>query len=306
LRAWVTAFGLWAALAAAGSLSEREVTLCQSLFEAGKFSEAQVRAQGALAQLSLSEPQKVSLHTIVGLSFFNLGDVRSAEASFLASLKVNPDHVLDPFSVPPAALKLFENVRRNNADVLNMIRQQIALNLEQDRRDSEAKAKQRASEEESLRKTAAQAQNVTVRTVEKQPFLLNLLPFGAGQFSQGRTAWGLIFAIAEAVAVATSVASFWIIESMYETKSYLVEGRIGGPVTITTRRIPGNLKSEHEILSVAKFTSGISFFGLWIIGTTEAIIGQPSDVVTEHTKPKATITLGPLQGGATAHFLVTF
>jgi tetratricopeptide (TPR) repeat protein len=302
----MTAFGLWAALAAAGSLSEREVALCQSLFEAGKFSEAQVRAQGALSQLSLSEPQRVSLYTLVGLSFFNLGDVRSAEASFLASLKVNPDHVLDPFSIPPGALKLFETVRRNNAEVLNMIRQQIALKLEQDRRDIEAKEKLRASEEESLRKAASLTQNITVRTIEKQPFLMNLLPFGAGQFSQGRTPWGLIFAITEAVAVATSVASFWIIESMYETKSYLVEGRIGGPVTITTRRIPESRQAEYEILSATKFTSGISFFGLWIIGATEAIIRQPPDVVTEQTKPKATITLGPLQGGATAHFLVTF
>ena len=33
---------------------------------------------------------------------------------------------------------------------------------------------------------------IKVRTIEKRSMLVNFIPFGAGQFQQGRTGWGVV------------------------------------------------------------------------------------------------------------------
>ncbi|MCP2871881.1 hypothetical protein, partial [Salmonella enterica] len=67
-------------------------------------------------------------------------------------LKVNPDYLLDPFAVPPAAIKVFEQVRKDNGDALNLVRQQISLRLEQEKRALAERERLAKEQEERLRR----------------------------------------------------------------------------------------------------------------------------------------------------------
>ena len=126
---------LWCALPAfAQVVPEREMEIIQSLYDTGKYAEAAKRANESLALANFSDPQRVKLLEISALSAFNVGDTKSSQAAFLQLLKVNPDFILDPFAVPPPAIKVFEQVRKEHADELNLVRQQIALRIDQNKR----------------------------------------------------------------------------------------------------------------------------------------------------------------------------
>ncbi|MBK7863275.1 MAG: hypothetical protein IPJ65_32655 [Archangiaceae bacterium] len=170
-----------------------------AIFNAGNYQPALARARDAMGLSNFTEAQRVELHKYAGLSAFNLGDAPAAEQHFLQLLRLNPDYVLDPFAVPPPAIKLFEEVKKKNADALNMIRQQIAIREEQARRDA-AEAERRKKREDDERKRLDElSRNVQVKVIEKRSLLPNFAPFGVGQFPQNRTEWGVVFAVTEAV-----------------------------------------------------------------------------------------------------------
>src|SRR5689334_21090553 len=87
---------------------DREIETVKFIYNAGNYTLARQRVQDALRLGNFTEPQRIEMLKFGGLSAFNLGDTKAAEEDFLALLKLNPDFVLDPFAVPPPAIKLFE------------------------------------------------------------------------------------------------------------------------------------------------------------------------------------------------------
>ncbi len=307
------AFALTLALSAATQAQispEREVELCQKSYDLGKFGEALDRAQNAIGLSNFSAEQRRTLHTIAGLSAFNLGDQRTAKAHFLQLLQLDPDHQLDPFAVVPLAIKAFEHVRKENAEALNLVRQQLALKLEQQRVEKEETERKKREEEERRQRLDELTRTVTIRTVEKRPVWVNFLPFGVGQFQQGRIGPGVGFAISEALLAVTSIISYFAIASL--TKEFEVKvSNSQGTYTWTGWGIPPARLGEAEMWTTLKFSTGIAFYALWVFGAGEALLRHQSEVVTEtkqpiQVAPGATLKLSPLPGGLGAGLTVTF
>ena len=81
-----------------------------------------------------------------------------------------------------------------------------------------------------------------MRTVEKRNFLVNFVPFGAGQFQQGRTSLGIVFAAGEGALAVTSIIAYFAYEGLFETGSVELDDVLTetGKAVITVRYIPTN------------------------------------------------------------------
>lgn len=282
---WLPAIALlWAASAGAQAIvPDRELEIVRQNFNVGNYKDALTRARNAMEVSNFNEAQRVELHKYAGLSAFNLGDSPAAEKHFYALLQLNPDYVLDPFAYPPPAIRLFEEVKKKNADALNLTRQQIALREEQVRREAAEREKVNAAAELERRRLEQLAQQTTVRTIEKRSFLVNFIPFGAGQFQQGRTGLGFLFASLEVVLGIVSVASYFVIERMFETYTYEYIDRIY-PFSLTVRRIPEALRNSAQNAKIVKYASGIAFYTAWAVGVADALLKHEDEVVTIETK----------------------
>ncbi len=276
----VTIVSIWATAAVAQPIvPDRELDIVRQNFNVGNYKEALARARSAMEVANFSEEQRTELHKFAGLSAFNLGDAPAAEKHFFALLNLNPDYVLDPFAYPPPAIKLFEEVKKKNAEALNLMRQQIALRQEQLKREAAEREKARVLAEEQRRLLEQRAQEMTVRTVEKRSLLLNFFPFGVGQFQQGRTGWAVLFATSEAVFALTSIVAWFVIEQLFSPITYTITDRIY-PVTFTVRGIPEALKSSANNWTIVKYTAGTAFYVAFAAGVLDALIHHQEEVVS--------------------------
>jgi tetratricopeptide (TPR) repeat protein len=276
------------AFAAAGQavVPERELEIVKQNFNVGNYKEALSRAVSAMEVSNFNDAQRAELHKFAGLSAFNLGDVHAAEKHFLALLQLNPDYVLDPFAYPPPSIRLFEEVKKNNAAMLNLVRQQIALREEQARREFAEKEKAKALADEQRRRLEEQGKQATVKTIEKRSFLVNFVPFGAGQFQQGRNGLGATFAAAEAALGLTSLVAYIVIGRLFEDVTYTWNDRLtpDGTFSVTVRRIPEALRNSAYAWTVTKLVSGGGFYLAWAIGVFEALWHHKDEVVTTEIK----------------------
>jgi tetratricopeptide (TPR) repeat protein len=282
---------LFASIAALAQpvVADRELEIVRQNFNAGNYREALTRARNAMEVSNFNEAQRVEMHKYAGLSAFNLGELPAAEKHFFALLQLNPDYVLDPFAYPPPAIRVFEDVKKKNADSLNLIRQQIALRDEQLRRELAEREKARLLAEEARRRLEEQAKEVTVKTIEKHSLLVTLVPFGAGQFQQGRTGLGVLFASIEGALGILNIVSYIVIDRMFVNVTYEFDDRLGPPdgdgkFSITVRRIPPELKNSRNAWGIVKVGSGVGFYSLWAIGAAEALWRHQDEIVTSETK----------------------
>lgn len=280
--ALIAVLGLWSGAAVAQAIvPDRELEIVRQNFNVGNYKEALARARSAMEVANFNDDQRTELHKYAGLSAFNLSDTPAAEKHFTALLQLNPDYVLDPFAYPPPAIKLFEDVKKKNADSLNLIRQQIALREQQSKREAAERERARALAEEQRRALEQRAQEVTIRTIEKRSLLLNFFPFGVGQFQQGRTGWAVLFATTEAVFALTSMVAWFVIEQLFKPITYTYTDRIY-PFSVTVRRIPEELKGSADNWRITKYTSGGAFYVAWAAGVLDALLHHQEEVV--HTE----------------------
>jgi hypothetical protein len=291
----------WGAAAFAQGAPERELELVKALFDAGKYAETVSLVRKATATTNFTDAQRIELLKMSGLASFNLGDTASAKESFLALLRLNPDYVLDPFVAPPPALRLFEQVRKDNADELALVRQLLQVRAEQDRKAAEERKKQ--EEERATRR---------VVTIERRPLWMNFLPFGAGQFLQDRTAWGVTFAVAEGVFAITSIVAWWAIESLKTTFTERLSDTLTptGVFEREVRGIPPSLQGVRDSWRVVKWTTGGAFYLAWVAGVIDALVHHTGDRVKETREqpaaPAARLNLSPIPGGLFAGMTVSF
>ncbi len=290
---------------------ERELEITRALYEAANYGDALKRARAAMAVANFSDAQRVELNKIAALSAFNLGDTRTAQQHFLQLLQLNPDYVLDPFAVPPPAIKAFEQVKAENAEWLNLVRQQIALKLEQEKRAQAERERLKREEEERRRRLDELARGVTIREVQRRPWVVNLVPFGAGQFQQGRTGWGAAFATTEGVFLVMSVVSYFAFKSLVDLQAYewvdrLTEDRTGR-YRASFIGIPKARQTEAAVWRGLNIGAGLAFVAAWGLGAAEAFWRDTGDAVTERREtlpdaappgPKVELLLSPEGGGA--------
>jgi hypothetical protein len=255
-----------------------------SAFEYGKFEDVLARAEANIDQGHLSEAQLVQLHRLAGLSAFNLQQLPVAERHFTALLELDPDFQLDPFAVPPPAIRFFEELRKKLAPQLANARLARQRRAEQAQREAEEKARQQAEATAERHRLEEAARRVTLRTVEKRSFWVNFVPFGAGQFQQGRDGVAVALAVSEGALAVTSVISYFAYDSLFETRSF---DEVPGA---TETGIPESRRIEARNWRLLKLGSAIGFYLLWAGGVADAIYHHQDQVVstTVETAPKST------------------
>lgn len=275
---------------------EREVEVAKALYDAGKYTECIARVREAMAVANFSDVQRIELHRVSGLSAFNLGDQRAAKESFLALLRLNPDYVLDPFVAPPPAIRLFDQVKKDSADELSLVRQLLQVRAEQERRA-----------EEERKKLEQQRAERRVVTIDRRPLWMNFLPFGAGQLLQDRTGWGVTFAVTEGVLAVASIVAYLAIESLKVTIVETLNDRLTptGTFTRQLRGIPPSAQAERDRWNGVKWVSGGGFYLIYALGVIDALMHHTGDRVREGpAEPR--LSISPIPGGVTAGLQLSF
>jgi tetratricopeptide (TPR) repeat protein len=282
----------WACLAPAigaraADFESPDLENVRTKYDVGKYEDSLNIAESALDG-ELSEHDRAEIHRLAGLAAFNLGRNAEAERHFQDLLRLNPDAELDPFVVAPPAIQKFEDVRHKMASDLAQIRQE--------RRETAVRqARERAEEQERKRRLEEMSRRVTTRTVEKRNFLVNLVPFGAGQFQEGRTTSGLVLAMTEGVLAATSIIAWLWRVAVDSSQTIIVQNTTTGDVRQSQPGIPPNLTVQARNWSYAQYGAGIAFYCVYAYGVLDAIYHH-EDLVQTGTET----TILPPEGGAPA------
>lgn len=279
---------LWMAAAPAPGPADEalraDLAALATAYEYGRYAEVLSRATSRLDGAGLDAPAQVELHKLAGLSAFNLHRLEEAERHIAALLRLDPDFSLDPFVYPPVAVAFVEKQRRAIAPELEFLREQ--------RRQREAAAKLAAEERAALaRETDVQrheleemSRQITVRTVESRSILVNFVPFGAGQFQQGRVGTGTGFAVAEGLLAIGSIVGYFVYGSILTTRTVQLPNFPGSSQPIVQTGIPAAQASEAQAWRVVKVTSGIGFYAVYVAGVLDALLHHQAEVVTTHVE----------------------
>lgn len=278
-------------------------------FEVGKYEDALRRSRERIDRGGLAEPQLLELHKIAGLSAFALGQGSDAERHFGAVLRIDPDFALDPFVVPPPAIQLFEKIRKDMGATLDGIRYERRLKADRERKEAEEAAKKKLAEEEERRRLELMAAAAAARTVEKRSFFVNFVPFGAGQFQQKRPAMGVALAVSQGILAITSIVGYWAYNGLLTQRINYLDDREGRP-GVPEIGIPASQQPEANVYRWMQLGAGAAFYTVYTFGVVDAIYHHENEVVVEpdgsEAKPKTSLHLMPVTGGAGAGFSVKF
>jgi len=289
---------------------EADLAAVQAEFEFGHYRNVLERAERRIDRGGLDQPSLLQWHRLAGLAAFNLRRTDVARRHVDALLRIDPDFSLDPFVYPPPAVAFVETERQAMAPELDRIRAERRAQEEMARKAAEERAALARQAEEQRRALEEMSREVTVRTVEKRSFLVNFVPFGAGQFQQGRVAAGTGFAIAEAVLGITSVVAYFAYGSLIDTRTITLDNRFPGAPPIVETGIPANREDEAKVWRALKIGAGLGFYGVYAAGVADAIIHHQDSVVTTRTEtppsPPPGASIGPGPGTVGASVTVRF
>lgn len=267
-------------------------------FEYGRFEESLAHAQVRIDQGELSVDQLIELHKLAGLSAFNLGKQADAERHLIALIRLNPDYVLDPFAVPPPAVKFFDKMKLDNAQELELIRQ--ARRAEQIQREAAAREEARRKEEEQRRRLEELSRRVTLRTVERKSYLVNFLPFGLGQFQQERAGTGILIAALQGGLLTTTLVSYFAYNSFAQRTTLRLteyddpDPDRAGPLVVEFDYIPRRYEAPARNWRTAHYASIWGFVGVYALGVLDSALRHRDEVVTTTVEEPA-----PAPAGAT-------
>ena len=244
--------------------------ILKKLIDTGKFESAELRAEA---------------YRLLGLSYFYQTKRGEAYQAFLELAYVDPDAELDPFYVPPAAVALLEQVKKDAEKQLAPIRSQRHAEDEARRKTASEEAQRRRQREleDEQRRLSALAPTIERRVVQRE-FWVSLLPFGLGQLQNGDRTLGIALATTQVIAGATSGGSSLLIEGLRDPTS----GKFGPGVYQLAQR-----------LNAAKWIGAAIFYGLWAGGAIHAAVNfqpetaLPDRLVTRGAGPLPTPALPP-------------
>jgi hypothetical protein len=253
-------------------------------FEYGKFKEVLSRGRNLLDRGGLTDEQLTELHRLAGVAAFNLGQSADAERHLSTLLRIDPDASLDPFLFPPPAVQYLEKLKKQLASDLNVIRQERRIQVDRRRREEEDRERAKQQAAELQRRLDELTRRVTVRTVEKRVFSVNFVPFGAGQFQQGRSGVGLLLASTEGALAATSIIAYFAYGSLFKDYTIRIPNVLNpngsGYLDVTYRAIPTERRPEATVWRIAQYGSAIGFYLVYGYGVVDAIVNHEDQVVT--------------------------
>ena len=269
-RAWLLVAALaYSSLGLAQEALSPDISSIQEDYQFGKYRVALERANARIDQGSLAEPELLELHRMAAISAFNLTFREQAQRHFDALLRLDPDFALDPFSVPPPTVEFFEGIRRRLGPEAARLRSARSERHDRAKRDADLRAQVEKDAELTERRAAEVASLVRP---SPRSLLVNFIPFGAGQFQEGRVGFGAGFAVGEGLLGGASILSFLVYNSFLKTETVqgISAGRQGE--TVTRRGIPPDKATVAGRWQSVQVWSGVGFYLLYATGIVEALV----------------------------------
>ncbi|MBM4387386.1 MAG: hypothetical protein FJ088_06570 [Deltaproteobacteria bacterium] len=172
---------------------EEGFILAENTFRFGDYKKAAEMLENLLfVEKKLADPEKViKAQEYLAASYFFLGEDKKVEELFIAILTKSPEYKLDPFYYPPPLIGKFNGIRGRLIE-LGVIK---------------------SGEEKKEVKKEEKKPPVTVeKTIKKNYYMINFLPFGAGQFQNRQSAKGWISLSAQGAGLLANVGSYLTIE----------------------------------------------------------------------------------------------
>ena len=235
-----------------------ELRRAKNEYAYGNYDTAAKLLRGLLDPPRLfTDAQLIEARRYLGLSLYLLDEEAGAIEQFTQLLYLSPDYELDPFTVAPPIIELFEAVRTKHEAELDHIRTRLA------------KTQRERHPEANLKTT------VTItRTIQSE--WATFLPFGVGQFQNGDTAWGVGFAVAEATLLAINISSYLLLRAQRDDA-----GRPG---------FPARKAGLVQALTIAQFSTAALFGVTWSLGIFHARLRFQPEITKTREKVEP---LGP-------------
>jgi hypothetical protein len=276
----VIAFALALALAAAPT--SPDLKRARDRFEFGSFAEAAAIVRGWLGEHpDAAGDDAIEAYRILGISELKLGDEAQARSAFVSLLSLDPDHVLDPFLVEPKVVEFFDRVKREHEPALGPLRERRRA-LEEQRRLAEDAKRRLLSDEQ-----ARTGPPTRIVRVEEHLYLLNWVPFGAGQFQNGDRAKGTAIAAAQVTLGALNLGAILFHNAIAQDPA-----RRCAPSQAAGCSRPPYTDSDRRLMSRAdavKYSSAALFWLVYAYGVFDA---------HRHYVPRVETEITPQDGGA--------
>jgi hypothetical protein len=212
-----------------------------------------------------SEVEVLQAHRMLGVSYLFENKQTEARDEFRKLLELSPDIRFDPLLDPPKVVEFFNGIVRE---------QQAQLG------DIEIRLKKR---EEELNRHVGQ---VLERRIERRSYIVNYVPFGAGQFQNQQRGKGWAFFGAEAGLASISMAAFVTNFAIYGARP--TRGCIGGvpdpsqistaPGVCPTSLIDHSAENRSRKIQDVQIMSGVAFFAVAIWGVIDALHNFQAEV----------------------------
>ncbi|MFW5878889.1 MAG: hypothetical protein ACOCVR_03635 [Myxococcota bacterium] len=268
---------------------EAQLVRAKDRFDYGDYADAvrilrRLIDEGRLA----SEQQLVEAHRLLGVSLFYCDEMEESRAAFVRLLSIQPDFRLDPFFHPPKLVEVFDQVRAENESLLQPLRDQ-RRRLEEQRR-LEEEARRRLLEEEERRRLERRrlASNgddrIVERVVSNHSYVVNWLPFGAGQIQNGHRAKAVGLATAQVITGVASILGYAVVEAAPQCRSVTVPaGAEGEPEQSWVEcGVPPESVNMVRNMERVKWVTGAMFWGLVTYGIIDAHVHyRPTEIISE-------------------------
>jgi hypothetical protein len=213
-----------------------------------------------------SDGQIVQAHRMLGVAELFQGHNELASQEFRKLLQLRPDYRFDPLLDPPQVVDFFNGVQRTHE------RELAALEAKQ---QEAVRARQRDSEQcEKLRAGPA----VVERRFNRHSFVVNFVPFGAGQFQNSQRTKGWVFLGVEAGLATVSLAAFSTNLMVYGLRPKRGCRSDTGAIPCPPELIDHTGENRSRWLMRTQIASGAAFFGAAIWGILDALYYYRSEI----------------------------
>ncbi len=244
-----------------------------------------------------SEGEVVQAHRMLGVAYLYSNRPDEAKREFHKLLELRPDYRFDPLLDPQPVVDAFNAVVKEEEAEIS------AIETRRHQRDADLAARRQ-------REARLHAGVPAVVFYERHSYLLNFVPFGAGQFQNGQRRKGWTFLGVEGGLAAISVGAFVTNFALYGVQPHrtcLVIPPLSGDGL--PQRCPDGAIDHHEenisrdLLAVQVVSGGL-FFAAAIWGVIDAIRHYQRDVPLETAPPPGDLHfgVGPLGLSATLRF----
>ena len=210
-----------------------------------------------------SEGEVVQAHRMLGVAYLYANRATDARREFHKLLELRPDYRFDPLLDPQPVVDAFNAVVKEEESEIAAIETRRRL------RDQELAARR---QREARLHPAASA----VVIYERHSYLLNFVPFGAGQFQNGQRRKGWLFLGVEGGLAAISLGAFLTNFALYGIQPRRKCLANNTPMDVTGLPVPCpniDYSQEHtsrDLLAVQLVSGGL-FFAAAIWGVIDAL-----------------------------------